>query len=258
MAKEKQRICPICNKKLTLLKSTLKDGIKVCAKHVVTEAGLFLKETIEQSTVEDIRERIELLKVTKEELQIEADNFTTTKVIGTAIQFDDKNKKVLIPNLYGRDTIYNYKDVVSYELLEDDEVVTSGGLGRAAIGGMLFGGAGAVVGAVTGRKNKGVCNSLGIKLTLNNMSQPVVYIPFILTKTKTDSDAYKAAASQVQECLSVLQLICNQQEAPASNSRNDNVAGSAADEIKKFKELLDDGILTQEEFDAKKKELLGI
>ncbi len=33
---------------------------------------------------------------------------------------------------------------------------------------------------------------------------------------------------------------------------------SAADEIKKFKELLDMGIITQEEFDAKKKELLGI
>lgn len=33
---------------------------------------------------------------------------------------------------------------------------------------------------------------------------------------------------------------------------------SAADEIKKFKGLLDDGIITQEEFDAKKKQLLGL
>ena len=33
---------------------------------------------------------------------------------------------------------------------------------------------------------------------------------------------------------------------------------SSADELKKFKELLDDGIITQEEFDAKKKELLGL
>ena len=36
------------------------------------------------------------------------------------------------------------------------------------------------------------------------------------------------------------------------------VAASSADELKKFKELLDAGIITQEEFDAKKKELLGI
>ena len=33
---------------------------------------------------------------------------------------------------------------------------------------------------------------------------------------------------------------------------------SAADEIKKFKELLDLGVITQEEFDAKKKQLLGL
>lgn len=33
---------------------------------------------------------------------------------------------------------------------------------------------------------------------------------------------------------------------------------SAADELKKFKELLDIGAITQEEFDAKKKELLGL
>ena len=38
------------------------------------------------------------------------------------------------------------------------------------------------------------------------------------------------------------------QEAPASN----------LDEIKKLKDLLDAGILTQEEFDAKKKQLLGL
>ena len=33
---------------------------------------------------------------------------------------------------------------------------------------------------------------------------------------------------------------------------------SDADELKKFKELLDMGIITQEEFDAKKKQLLGL
>lgn len=33
---------------------------------------------------------------------------------------------------------------------------------------------------------------------------------------------------------------------------------SPADELKKFKELLDAEIITQEEFDAKKKQLLGI
>ena len=35
-------------------------------------------------------------------------------------------------------------------------------------------------------------------------------------------------------------------------------SSSQADELKKFKDLLDNGIITQEEFDAKKKQLLGL
>ena len=32
----------------------------------------------------------------------------------------------------------------------------------------------------------------------------------------------------------------------------------SADQLKKFKELLDSGVISQEEFDAKKKQLLGL
>ncbi|WP_080488158.1 SHOCT domain-containing protein [Oenococcus oeni] len=43
---------------------------------------------------------------------------------------------------------------------------------------------------------------------------------------------------------------------------NANVAGSktvsGADEISKFKALLDEGTITKEEFDAKKKQILGL
>ena len=45
------------------------------------------------------------------------------------------------------------------------------------------------------------------------------------------------------------------------NSEQTNVTSntpSAADEIKKYKELLDMGAITQEEFEAKKKQLLGL
>lgn len=39
---------------------------------------------------------------------------------------------------------------------------------------------------------------------------------------------------------------------------NQPVASSAADEVMKLKNLLDMGIITQDEFDAKKKEILGL
>ena len=42
------------------------------------------------------------------------------------------------------------------------------------------------------------------------------------------------------------------------SKQNTSFAGSAADELKKYKDLLDSGIITQEEFDTKKKQLLGL
>ena len=46
--------------------------------------------------------------------------------------------------------------------------------------------------------------------------------------------------------------------APVAAIKQDAPPQSNAEEIKKFKELLDSGIITQEEFDAKKKQLLGL
>ena len=45
---------------------------------------------------------------------------------------------------------------------------------------------------------------------------------------------------------------------PAVEEKKANPASSNIEEIKKYKELLDMGIITQAEFDAKKKQLLGL
>ena len=51
----------------------------------------------------------------------------------------------------------------------------------------------------------------------------------------------------------------SEEEWKAEQAKAQNPAPvSAADELRKFKELLDSGVITQEEFDAKKKQLLGL
>ncbi|MGW8114034.1 SHOCT domain-containing protein [Caproicibacterium sp. NSD3] len=50
----------------------------------------------------------------------------------------------------------------------------------------------------------------------------------------------------------------NKKISEANGKATGSTLSSAADEIKKFKELLDSGAITQEEFDAKKKQLLGL
>ena len=47
-------------------------------------------------------------------------------------------------------------------------------------------------------------------------------------------------------------------EIELQTSKNQSETSIIVDDIKKFKELLDSGVITQEEFDAKKKQLLGL
>ena len=92
-----------------------------------------------------------------------------------------------------------------------------------------------------------------IKITLNDLSNPVVYINFIETEFKKDGIVYKEAYNSAQKVLSLLQIICT-----SNNKGNEeNTDYSRAEEIKEFKELLDIGAITQEEYDKKKKELLN-
>ena len=63
------------------------------------------------------------------------------------------------------------------------------------------------------------------------------------------------------KCNSTKLSILSEEEFKNISAQNNAVpqsSSSAADELKKFKELLDMGVITQEEFDAKKKQLLGL
>ena len=67
--------------------------------------------------------------------------------------------------------------------------------------------------------------------------------------------------NQAKTCLAMLDVLRQHKILNRLNKQNSNpVIGalSNADELKKFKDLLDAGIISQEEFDAKKKDLLGL
>lgn len=60
------------------------------------------------------------------------------------------------------------------------------------------------------------------------------------------------------ELSNILKSFQNQNNSVSNSEINVIQQSSSADELKKFKELLDTGVITQEEFDAKKKQLLGL
>lgn len=195
----------------------------------------------------------------KEKILKKIDSFNATKKIGNYFWINENNKTWAIPqtNVLGniKDlTIHNFNEITNFELLEDGKSVASGGVGRALVGGALFGGVGAIVGSTTGKKKtSNICTSYRIKITLNNFSEPTCYIDFINgAEFKKDGSIYKIIVENAQQILSLLELIVN-----SNNTNLDNIS-EPIEEIKKYKELLDQGIITQDEFDKKKKELLNL
>ena len=62
---------------------------------------------------------------------------------------------------------------------------------------------------------------------------------------------------EIHKCVSDL-LIERQSKPTSTTTIKQEIPQSNADELKKYKELFDGGIITQEEFNAKKKQLLGL
>lgn len=74
--------------------------------------------------------------------------------------------------------------------------------------------------------------------------------PHTVMFKKKSNDAMKAVKDKIYEMIN--------NALKANNTTTIVAATSSADELKKFKELLDSGIISQEEFDEKKKQLLGL
>ena len=154
---------------------------------------------------------------------------------------------------------YSYDDIVDYELLEDGTSITMGGLGNAVVCCVLFGCVCAMVGGITGtRITNSKCTNLMIKITVNNISEPVEYIKLISSPTDKRSPAYKKAFFNAQQILSMLQVICSQCADDVEENKVETSEPSVIDEIRKYKELWDEGIITDEEFRAKKAQLLNL
>lgn len=262
----KSENCPICGLKTGALSksSTTYNGLSVCSECAkkLSKSGVLLFR-IKKYQLSELQEIVGASKLSEEERLQEISSFNATKKITPFIFFDDENKKFAIPKVSFTGKvkdlkIHNYSDLLDYELLEDGNSVSKGGVGRAIVGGALFGGVGAIVGGSTGHKQKSTCSKLQIKITMNSIEAPTIYINFIETETKKDGLIYKQFYPQAQEILSILNVICQSIKPELEPIVESSSSISPADEILKFKQLLDSGIITQEEFDVKKQQLLSI
>lgn len=157
------------------------------------------------------------------------------------------------------------KDIVSYQstgTLEHTTVVSGGGGGGgepnlhgAVVGGLLFGTAGAIIGSQTGIKIDPVKSQIiewdyrKTSLMLKNsegkaeLRELPYYYAEIFAQLIPEKEYNFLQADNVRE---------------KSNVSEPNQSVSVVEELKQLKELLDLGIITQDEFDAKKRQLLKL
>lgn len=196
-----------------------------------------------------------------------------TKEVGNYMFIMDDFFKVLV--LIGPTStheIFNYADIleVSYEENGNQLYTKSAGrtVGGAIVGGVLMGGAGAVVGGLSGasKQNKEI-KSMDIKILLRSTTRTSRVLHFkdidrdLKTKDETDRNLYETyvkRANQAKDILSIIIDNAKQTIAPIAQPVVAPTSISVADELGKLAKLKADGILTEEEFQAQKSKLLGL
>ena len=199
-----------------------------------------------------------------------------TREIGNYLFLMDDFFKVLVLVEPGHHEIINYSDIieVSYEENGSQLYTKSAGrtIGGAIVGGVLMGGAGAVIGGLSGasKQNKEIKN-MDIKILLRSTSRTSCVLHFKdvdrVLKTKEEADrklyeTYVQNANQAKDVLSVIIDDAKQASAPIAQPITQSVvapaSSSVADELAKLAKLKADGILTDEEFRVQKSKLLGL
>lgn len=184
------------------------------------------------------------------------------------LAIDPKNKRwvLVIPNL-PHPYVYKFKELISYELVDDGETTYSSNTGKALVGGLLFGAAGAVVGAASKKKVKTTCKDMHIDLNINVIKSPMQVLQIINdAEISRDSELYKqklAFAKNVMAMLAYIKENAEPSEPEETHPEQKQLesqqrTGDIYAEIEKLHTLKEKGIITDEEFQKKKRSLLGI
>lgn len=198
---------------------------------------------------------------------------TTIVGIKNSYQFivDNENRKVCYIDEVNKKVI-SFEDIINVELVENGTSLvqksTMRTIGGTIIGGVLAGGAGAVVGGLSGSsKVVQKISKVQIRMRIRNLNDPVLIINCFDAETMTqegkpispesiDGHLYKTGRENAQSILDLVCVIIDDVDKNSCFSLSE-IKTSIADELTKLAELKTKGILTQDEFEQQKDKLLS-
>lgn len=185
-----------------------------------------------------------------------------TKIAHNKLVFNDELKLVgfnmgmLLPK-----TVLPYSEITDYEIHQNGSSVSRGSINlvRSAGMGLATGELGLIVGLATGgkKKTKEVSEKIEIFIKTNDPNNPTYTIVTSAKKLKTTSKQYQQDFKDTKDIAATLDRIIRMNEKHQAEQQQDS-SSDPLEEIAKLKQLLDMNAITQDEFKAKKKQLLDL
>ena len=205
--------------------------------------------------------------------------YSATKTIEKVISVD-MEKKLWRPEFIENCRPYRFDEIAGFEVIENGQVVSNttahNVVGRSLVGGLAFGEVGALIGGTTANtttSSRKVVTSRTIRISVTSEKVSRIELP-IQYQSNSDwafglgvpSNSIKMSDASgniseltceesAREIVSWLESMIKLAEDARRNSE-ENL--DTIEQIKRYKQLCDDGIITEEEFAQKKKQLLGI
>lgn len=230
----------------------------------------WVKEYVRVKHLDTQQRGIDLLK----EINIIHDkNFTLSKVINIQTSglvtnkwlIDDTNRKFIFKKGEKYSKAYRFEDIIDYEVYENGASRVQGRAGSALIGGAFFGIGGAIVGSSRARNISNECNQLKLIIRVHDLKNPQIVFTYINgLKYDKASVTYKSMIDNIQYICSTLEYMTHEKTpVKPSTSTTTQVPQVIATKSKKeslieLKEMLDLGLITESDYEQKKKQILEL
>ena len=189
--------------------------------------------------------------------------FKTGEWSSKKLLIDSQNEKFIYQKGVDYSKIYNFSDLINYEVYENGKSVVAGRAGSALIGGAFFGLGGLIIGSSMSRDIDESCNQLKLIMRINDFDCPQIVVTYIENiGYDKNSFIYKSMKENLQSICSTLEYILNkktlEQTFSANQEEQSHEKKSNKEQLQELKEMIDEGLITLEDYEQKKKQILGL
>ncbi len=184
------------------------------------------------------------------------DKFQESRSVGGKLIVDDTNKLFKIGG-----NIFKFENLLDYRHNIEVSEKVSGGLTGAILGSLFLGKYGSFAGAAMATKIKNICSSMIIEVMLQDSHIRRTFIVINNREITYGGWSYNNYIDEMKKCYNELEAISRYSSLyPSSESITNsvvNVTTTWEDEVQKYKDLLDSNSISQEEYDARKKQIIN-